>query len=380
MKKILLLLILFSYSYLSFSQQDNTKTVLFLIPFFADRTNEINLSKIITDEDIYAVTPFQLVGFWEGASLALTEFEQGNTSFNIIVKDITNDSTKLCKILQDTVLMEKVDLIIGPFFSDMFEIAATYAAQYKTPIVNPFSTRTDFVKGNEYVYKLMPGRKDATKIIMDYIAKTDVITDIYIWSEDEDAMEVKKHIDYFTRDSIPFTSVKFESGITNLTSKFKKNHRSLVIVSASSQSRIINNLRLLERGAHLPHFDLVIPESWLEKNLTEIESFNKLEVLFISDYYVDYKHEKTLYFTGEFIERYASPPDLKRFSFQGYDITKYLITALINDFDTTRFSFEPLSLDIRFEKSEEGGYENQGKRLLRLKNFEIIEAGGTKNP
>ena len=103
-------------------------------------------------------------------------------------------------------------------------------------------------------------------------------------------------------------------------------------------------------------------------------------MLFISDYYVDYKHEKTLYFTGEFIERYASPPDLKRFSFQGYDITKYLITALINDFDTTRFSFEPLSLDIRFEKSEEGGYENQGKRLLRLKNFEIIEAGGIKNP
>ena len=373
MKKILLLSIFLSYSYFSFSQQDNTKTVLFLIPFFSDRTDEINLSKITTDEDIYAATPFQLVAFWEGASLALSEFEKEDIPLKIIVKDVANDTDKLKKILADETLMLEVDLIIGPFFSDVFEMAATYAQQYKIPIVNPFSTRTDFIKGNEYVYKLMPSRKAASKIIMDYIANNDAITDVYIWSEDDETAEIKSHVHYFTQDSISFTHVKFESGITNLTSKFKKEHRSLVIVSANTQSKIVNNLRLLDGATHLATFDLIIPESWLEKNQAEIETFNKLEVLFISDYYVNYNDEKTLYFTSEFIERYDSPPDIKRFSFQGYDITKYLLTALIYNFDTTRFTFNPLSLDIRFQKREEGGYENQGKRLLRLKNYDIIE-------
>ena len=373
MKRILLLIILLSYSYFSFSQQDNTKTVLFLIPFFSDRIDEINLSKITTDEDIYAATPFQLVAFWEGASLALSEFEKENIPLKIIVKDVANDTDKLKKILADETLMLEVDLIIGPFFSDVFEMAATYAQQYKIPIVNPFSTRTDFVKGNEYVYKLMPSRKAASKIIMDYIAKNNAITDVYIWSEDDETAEIKSYVHYFTQDSISFTNVKFESGITNLTSKFKKEHRSLVIVSANTQSKIVNNLRLLDGATHLAAFDLIIPESWLEKNQAEIETFNKLEVFFISDYYVNYNDEKTLYFTSEFIERYDSPPDIRRFSFQGYDITKYLLTALIYNFDTTRFTFKPLSLDIRFQKREEGGYENQGKRLLRLKNYDIIE-------
>lgn len=372
MKKVLMVVLWSSFFSFSFAQTLPAKRILYLIPFFSEKAEEINPVQLSSDDDIYSITSFQLVSFWEGSKLALDEFTADDFRLEILVRDITDDSVKLKRMMNDQNFMDSIDLIIGPFFSNMFSIAARYARMYEIPIVNPFSNRTDFLEGNEFVYKVMPSPSSAPQMVASLLEK-DTSGTIFFWTENDQWEDSKEYIDYFLQHNIPFTKVPFQNGISNLTSRLQHDHPNIIIVSAHSQAKVIHNFRQLSSSGNLPEIVFIIPEVWLEKNQSEIEIFNQLKVHFFSNYFVDYKEDNTLYFMSEFLEKYHSPPDLTRFSFQGYDITKYFVSMLKNDFDATRFSFTPLSLDFDFKKRKDGGYENRKKRLLMLHDFEIVE-------
>ncbi len=163
MKKLLLFLICFIHLW-SFSQNESFSqkeryTVLYLIPFFSELSDEISISQIKNDYDIYTYSSFQLISFWEGAQIALREFEKQSVKLDIIVKDIVPDDIEKMKlVLDDTALMSRVDLIIGPFYKNVFEIAAQYALTYRIPIVNPLSNNNDYLNVNPFVYKAIPGK------------------------------------------------------------------------------------------------------------------------------------------------------------------------------------------------------------------------------
>ena len=99
-----------------------------------------------------AVRSYQLMGFWNGAQMALDEYNAKGVSLNIIVRDISNNESKLRHLMENEALMRDVDLIVGPFFGKLFTIAAHYAKQYQIPIVIPFSSRQDFIEEKEYVF------------------------------------------------------------------------------------------------------------------------------------------------------------------------------------------------------------------------------------
>ena len=135
------------------AQSDGRYTILYLIPFESDSYTSPYVKEC---EDMEAVRSYQLMGFWNGAQMALDEYNAKGVSLNIIVRDISNNESKLCHLMENEALMRDVDLIVGPFFGKLFTIAAHYAKQYQIPIVNPFSSRQDFIEENEYVFTYMP--------------------------------------------------------------------------------------------------------------------------------------------------------------------------------------------------------------------------------
>ena len=370
--KLILFLLLLSISYTK-AQTDEPKTVLFFIPFYSEEIEALDLNNITTDEDINNVTSFKLAGFWEGAQMAFSEFEKEGIKLNVIVRDVTDDKEKVVKILKDTVLMKNVDLIIGPFFAEMFTLAAQYANEYKIPIVNPFSNRTDFIENNEYVYKLIPSMSARPALLDSLLLNRYPKTNIILWGNSDNLSdELSIYKDYFTKKSIVFTKVPFKEGITTLIQKMKPNYHNIIITYSDTQASIIHNLRLLVNTEDIPSYSLVIPEEWLEANEAEIENFNKLNIHYFSNYYVDYQSDKTILFVSDFIERFYYPPDLSGFSFQGYDITRYFVNYILYP-DRAQNKFSPISFDFKFNKIENGGFENQQVRLLEIENFQEIE-------
>ena len=374
MKRYLLVSALILWANISFSQPDpGAKTVLYLIPFYSSQIEEVNAGKFTSDDDIYAVPSFQLTAFWEGAQIALKEFDDEGVRLNIIVRDVVDDAAKLTAIMEDSVLMQKVDLIIGPFYSRMFEIAARYALKYRIPILNPFSNRRDFLLNNEYVYKLIPSPEARPNILSKLLMEQYEDYELFFWVDETGSKETRLYEKIFREDSIPYQKIPFSSGVSALTAKLIPGKQNIVITYAQSHAAVINNFRNLVTKKDLPLISMVIPETWLIEISTELENFNKLEAYYFSNYYVDRKDDKTIYFESEFIDQFHSPPDILRFSYQGYDITRFFIQYLLHDFDRSKFNYHPLSLDFNFRKTENGGYENQRSRLLQLKDYEIIE-------
>jgi len=380
MKKLLLSLIclahFFCFAQTQSSLEKEEYTVLYLIPFFSELSKDIIVSEIENDYNIYNYTSFQLVSFWEGAQIALQEFDKQNVKLNVIVKDVVSDNTeKLKKILEDTILMKNVNLIIGPFYKNIFEIAAQYALRYKIPIVNPLSNRNDFLKQNPYVYKAIPAQESKPLWIEKKLLSKYKDAKLILYFNSEKQRDMEDYEKYFTQKyPTSLVTVPFKQGITNLISVLDKNKHNIIITSSQSVSTIINNIRLLANQDKLPPYTMIIPENWLTDIEGELEDFNSLNVMFFSHYYVNKNDDKTLYFMTEFVENFRALPSVNRFSCQGYDITRFFILSLIHHFDRSKFDYSPIALDFHFEQIEEGsGFENQNLRLLQVRDFEIIE-------
>ena len=92
--------------------------ILYLIPF---ETDSYTTPYVKESEDMDKVKSYQLMGFWNGAQMALEEYAGKNVVIQVVVKDISNDERKLRRVMEDESLMSGVNLIIGPFFGKLFE-------------------------------------------------------------------------------------------------------------------------------------------------------------------------------------------------------------------------------------------------------------------
>ena len=371
MKRFLLFLSVLLMLPSLFAQTDDVKTVLYFLPFFGEEYGMYDEYKIKSSVDIDNEPIFSLVSFWEGAQMALNEYETSFHRINVIAKDVTYDNDKLRRVMEDEELMSQVDLIIGPFFASQFEIAANYAKTYQIPIVNPFTSKRDILEENEYVYKVQSSEETVAEIVKQRWLDLNDDTEILFWTErGADIPALQKCETYFTQMEIPYQFI-IDGDKSSLKSRFGDNKRKVVMAFLPSETTIIARMRNLGIEQDFPNTVFVIPEEWLEIGALEIDYLNKLNVHLFSDYYVNMDDDKTLVFISDFIEKYNTPPDVKRFSFQGYDITKYFVELMLHDFDASQVQFTPIAMKFNFVKSDNGGYENHGLFLLQLKDYKI---------
>lgn len=347
------------------SSVSEEKTILYLIPFYSTKYDAQAVSSLKDCSEMKNVNAFQLMGFWAGAQVALDEFNANNVHLNVIVKDITDSETKLRAILENQALMEKVDLIVGPFFSRQFAIAAQYAKKYKIPIINPFTTRTDILNNNEFVYKLTPSfetRASTISFLSDVYPKSQII--IYADTV-KSQKEYQAYASYFRRNNIKFKVAPIQKDIIPY---LKDDCKNIVWVLSSESAKMLMMSRDLIFKSNLENLLLVVPEEWLNVPTYDIEYYSKLNIHFFSDYYVDYENERTQVFMHNYQEKFNTPPTISSFAFQGYDVTRYFVNALFQDMDLDRVKTETISYHFGFDKIPSGGQENINTQFLEVKD------------
>lgn len=371
MRKLALLLWILSSLSILTAQNANVKTVLYLIPFFSEEYNNYDKNNIKTSADIDNETIYSLVSFWEGAQMALEEYETSPYRINVVVRDITYDNKKLIDIMEDEELMSQVDLIIGPFFASQFEIASNYAKNHQIPIVNPFTSKTEILENNEYVYKVQSSTESMAEMIRRRWLGQNEEPEILLWTErGADILNLQRCERIFTRLDIPYEFV-IDGDKPGMKGRLNNHKRHVVMAFLPSEATIIARIRDLGIETDLPNTVFIIPKEWLDMGTLDIEYLNNLNVHFFSDCFVNEENDTSLVFISNFIERYNTPPDLKRFSFQGYDITKYFIELMLHDFDASQVHCFPVAMKFDFRRTENGGYENHGIFLLQLKDYKI---------
>lgn len=346
------------------------KTILFLIPFYSKEFNEDALYNVKSSEDIQEINSFQLMGFWAGAQVAFDEYAEANVPLKVIVKDVTNDEGHLRAIMENESLMKDVDLIVGPFFSKTFVIAAQYAQKYHIPIVNPFTTRTDILKNNEFVYKLIPSLESQPATIaylVDQFPKVQVLMMIDTTMGKKNK-NYKTYSKYFTEHQISFKTTSSYNGLIAMMDPDKKN---VLLVFDDNEAKMLMLSRDLLYKSQSEKFILVVPESWMRAKTYDVEYYSKLNVHFFSDYFVDDENERTQIFVNRYTEKFKAPPTLDNFAFQGYDVARFFTEFLLNDKDVDRVKVEPISFPFSFDKISGGGYENINIQFLEVLDNEV---------
>ena len=349
-----------------FAQSEERYTILYLIPFESDSYTTPFVKEC---DDLEAVRSYQLMGFWNGAQMALDEYDAQGVPLKIIVRDITNSESKLRRLMEDEALMREVDLIVGPFFGKLFAIAAHYAKQYEIPIVNPFSSRQDFIESNEFVYKLMPSLEARPAMIAFLAQQTNAFPIIIYGDSTASNKEMAAYRKYFRENNIPYLITPNASTVVERLQKSK--HQFVVtFYDNPAQNLIISrNLLMSDKTENLT---FVVPETWMESKTYDIEYYSKLNLHFFSDYYIDFDGEKTKTFVYDYTQRFGTPPTLQNFAFQGYDITRFFVEFLRNGKDIDRVKIETIAYPLSFDKSPGGGFENVNVQFLEVKDNEII--------
>jgi len=366
MKKKLLLIFVLSFSFLFVDAQNkNEITILYLLPFHLNE-NSSNISFVKASTDIYQVKQFEMMGFWCGAKLALQEYEQTDKKINVIVRDVVTDLYALKKILGDFDLMKNVNIIVGPFYGTLFNEAATFAKEHDITIVNPFSTRYDFVENNPNVYKLVPPFMSRPEMIEKVFLNSSEDYTIILWGDSVLTPEIQAYKYYFEEKKIPFKEVRS----LYLSQNAKK--KNLIIAFFENSTRVIHSIHTL-LSDDIQNNVLVVPENWF--NITELtEDFYNLPYLYyFTNYFVDEKDSKVQQFQSDYILYYEAPAELAAYSYQGYDITRYFIDLYLAGYNEAQVKFKPLSYQFQWQRITNGGFENTKPRLIQIKDFELNE-------
>ncbi len=340
-------------------------TLLYLIPFESDSYTSPYVKEC---DDMDKVRSYQLMGFWNGAQMALDDY--GNEmKLNVVVKDISNDENKLRRVMEDETLMRSVDLIIGPFFGKLFEVAAGYAKRYEIPIVNPFTKRQDFLNDNEFVYKLVPSMEARPAMIAFLAQQSDAFPIIIYGDSVSSHKEMNAYVTYFNKNRIEY---EITSSASAVSANLSNDKRRFVITFYDNPAKNLIISRNLIYSKNIDNLTFVVPETWLESKTYDIEYYSRLNLHFFSDYYVDYEAEDTKTFMFNYTQRFGIPPTLQNFAFQGYDITRYFLEFLRAGNDVDRVKVTPLAFPLSFDKIPDGGFENVNVQFLEVKDNVII--------
>jgi len=367
MKKSLFLLLIVSFSYFFVNAQSKKEvTILYLLPF---HLNEMAMpySALKNSEEIHQVKQFEMMGFWLGTKLALQEYEYTDKNVNVIVKDVVTEIKVLNKILEDSVLMAKVNIIIGPFYGSLFPVAADYAKQHNIIIVNPFSTRFDFVQNNPFVYKLVPPFLSRPETVAQHFLSQPNEYTITLWGDSVTTPELLAY-KYFLNENGFF----YRENHT-LTPRLDVRRKNLIIAFFDSPERVINSVHSIINWEDKANMVVVVPENWLSiSELTE-DFFNLPQLYYFTNYFVDVKCDRVKQFQSNYLYSYEAPAELVSYSYQGYDITRYFIDLFFAELNTHNFHFQPLSYQFQWNQIFNGGFENSKVRFIRVKDLELEE-------
>ena len=359
MKRTLIFFIAVCLAAMSVSAQ---KTILFLLPLGTDKTAHTAIENINSQQDIDDIFGRSLIHFWEGAQIAITELGDEGNDFHVMVRDVT-DAAKLERVLEEPD-MKNVSLIIAPLYGKLFPTVAEFGHEHKVPVVNPFTSRHDIIEGNPYVYKANPSLSARAAYLCNHHPGANFI----LWTGTRATPDAEAYRTYFTEHNIVFHEVADSNFFGSQLSHTKEN---VVIACFNNASAFTQGMTKILESAKLPDFLWIIPEEWLLMEEFNIDNMNGLNVNYFASYFADDAAEHTQVFNYKYGERFHCLPSVRNYAYQGYDIAKFFISMILNDYRTP--DIHPLAYDFNFKRIEKGGFENIKVRLIHLQNYEFKE-------
>lgn len=327
------------------------------------------------------------VEFLMGAQMALDSLAKLGLNADVEFYDTSGDLIKLKERL-DPSNMNKVDLLIGPFYPNLLEYAAEWGRNNKVPVVAVTKIPTKLLENNPYVLSMVPSELTMVSAMARYLAKHHAGDNIVIIEGENN--EVRERVQYFKdvfeknqplgiRKSARSTGLGDASG-RNLMNHIQTDGNNFIICLSNDVQQVMKFVNTLNAAKNYSptygraSIKMVGLQSWLDFPALNSYYRNRFEFHFAASNFLDYEKADVKEFLVDYRARYGSDPS--KYAFHGFDVVLSQGSSLLLGYERNTglmdyFSVQPLGPNH--------GSENSSVFISKQKDFEIQLLGIISN-
>ncbi|MDR2823871.1 MAG: LysM peptidoglycan-binding domain-containing protein, partial [Prevotellaceae bacterium] len=353
-----------SFETLHVEREMETIRIAFLLPFSTENADANN---------------DRFLEFYAGALIAIDEAKRNGTSFEIYTYDTERSAETLNNVL-DLPELKKVDMIVGPAYTNQVGAVADFAKRNKIYTIVPFTSRVQGIAANPYLIQFNP----ATETEIDFVSSRfaegnyqnanvifikpnnlDIADEGWLWATSlQNAMTKKgkyvETIDWKTPADNSEVQTVLRSDVKNvlvfMTDRYVNVQPYIATINALSAANI--------------NLSLYIRYSWLNYN------FKNTETLYVAPFGNPQQSSESSTYQKDFAKYFGwkSSSTNPRYDLLGYDLTNCFINQLQtfgNNFAKDKKSIVyPAGIQSQFSferPTTTAGFENQKIYLLNGK-------------
>lgn len=325
--------------------------------------------------------------FYEGAVLALDSLRRVGMNVELYVLD-ANNPKQVSALIQKQEFLD-MNLIIGPVYPDLQAIVAPFAAKNRIPMVSPLSSDGNIEQNNSWYFKAVPSRDfqidQTAKYISDEFRNRNFIL---IRESGVNPSSPEARLGQLCRQNLAggagrnlFHEYDFQSkGVTDINGLLDLAGENIFVVPSNNEAQVSVAVSNLNALAGKYNIVLMGTSAFTKMKSIQTENYHHVRLRYLSPYYTDYKKPAVRRFVGHYRDIFNGEPT--QFSFQGYDVTFYFMSALYRygtDFRgcLPSFPMQLTQMNFDFRKvAPMGGYVNESLFVTSYeRNFDILNFG-----
>jgi LysM repeat protein len=280
--------------------------------------------------------------FCEGALLALDSLKKQGLNAKVYVFDTMRDTIKMAQLLKSPVMTD-MDLIIGPFGTDLVNQTRSFAGENRIYYVSPTAINAASLKNNPYLMQVNAGEINVVNPMVDYLSKQKNIHVTLIGNNSEADQTLfntyqNKLETVFADSSLTVHRMRLDS--LQQPGRYLKKKRMNVVIIPSTDEAFVNMVTgQLHTSSHSFQINLYGLAGWTKFVNLDPEYLHALEFRYATAFYIDYSKPEVQKFLQQFRKIYDTEPTMLtgyggissyayQFAFLGYDITYYFGTAM----------------------------------------------------
>jgi len=324
--------------------------------------------------------------FYEGALIALDSLQRKGMNIELYVFDVSNQ--KMINALVQMDEFRDLNLIIGPVYPELQETVASFAAKNRIPMISPLASNGNFEQNNSWYFKVNPSREYQIEQTALYAAKYLREKNFILLQLSGNSTSADAQLAKLCKEKLSFNASKSlfheynlpQQGINALKPLLDDTAENVFIIPTDNEAQVsvaVTNLTALAE-----HYNIVLLGTQALPKLKSIqtENYHRTRLRYLSPYLVDYNRHQVRRFVGRYREMFSAEPT--QYSFQGFDVTYYFLSALYSygkDFRNCLpdYRMELTQMNFNFEKASPlGGYTNHSLFVTSYeRNFDVLNLG-----
>ena len=272
----------------------------------------------------------------EGIKFAVSEYNnENNNKIGLLIRDSERKTEKIKTIKEEFDKINSLKAIIGPVYSDEVKAALEIFKNSDIPIISPTATENDLTSSYPNFFQANPSFILRGKIMAQYIYFVENKKKMAILSPEEGYSSSVANV--FKNEFIKLggkiiievtyssNSYDLSSQISKIQARVKDIQGLYVPLTDKSDASIILS-QLEQQGINLTLYG---NQDWLSAKGFESSSTLSNQLIFTSDYFIDYDDLKYQIFNKAFYQK--THMDVTRNVLYGYDAAKFVLASFYGD-------------------------------------------------